>query len=124
MEGWVNLMAELEVRGRHRHGRAAAISFPSSAARDGNYTSSLSPFLPARFHPPPLPQGMEQDHLIELSLRHADKAEIAAIKQQAAGASHHHHHHHHHSGGGKHKQQHHHTKATSAGHKHAGATKA
>lgn len=33
--------------------------------------------------PAPLPQGMEQDHLIELSLRHADKSKIAQIKAAA-----------------------------------------
>ena len=32
---------------------------------------------------PPPPQGMEQDHLIELSLRHADKSKIAQIKAVA-----------------------------------------
>ncbi len=33
--------------------------------------------------PPPAVQGMEQDHLIELSLRHADKSKIAQIKAAA-----------------------------------------
>ncbi|PSC73029.1 hypothetical protein C2E20_3619 [Micractinium conductrix] len=47
-------------------------------------------------------EGMEQDHLIELSLRHADKSKIAQIKAAAmskgkhkAGGHHHKHHHHH-----------------------------
>lgn len=38
-------------------------------------------------------EGMEQDHLIELSLRHADKSQIAQIKEAAlsrAGKQHHH----------------------------------
>jgi putative heme degradation protein len=58
VEGWVNLMAELE--------------------------------------------GMEQDHLIELSLRHADKSKIAQIKAAALSKAKQKVHHKHHSGHRKH----------------------
>lgn len=37
-------------------------------------------------------QGMEQDHLIELSLRHADKSKIAQIKAAALAKGKHHKH--------------------------------
>lgn len=50
--------------------------------------SAAKPLLLLIAAPAPTPmlssmQGMEQDHLIELSLRHADKSKIAQIKAAA-----------------------------------------